>query len=201
MTKKFKILGLIFIVVIIIMFAPVQYDDKLEIYYLHGQYALDVENPYEVVGFSDYVFVAKVDEKIRTIYEYNKVDKRMHVYKITGEPYTQYPITVIENIKGDIEKNIPITLEQFGGVSSDKRYIQLMEGDEILESGSFYIIVASSRRDGRLSLFSPRGYKKMRIENETEIFDTQEYKDFVEYRENEVMFDRKRFNSKYNEQN
>lgn len=54
-----------------------------------------------------------------------------------------------------------------------------MECDEILGPSFFYIIVASSRSDGRLSLFSPEGYKKISIEKETDIFDTQEYMYFA----------------------
>mgnify|MGYP003571760643 CR=1 FL=1 len=197
MSYKFKIMILLFWSMIVVIYAPIEHDNELEVHYIHGQYALDMDNPYEVVGFSDYVFVAKVEEKIRTLYEYSDIDYRLHIYRMSGWPNTHYSIKVVENIKGDIVKDIPITLEQFGGISLDRKYIMLMENDTFLEPETYYVIVANSQKDGGLLLNSPNGYRQLEISNENEIMSSKEFKEFVDYYENEIKYERERYDSNY----
>lgn len=70
----------------------------LPINYISGDYVIDMKNPKEVVGLGDYVFVAQVNEEIKTVH---RNIKEIGTKKI-GMPYTIYTITVIDNLKGKI---------------------------------------------------------------------------------------------------
>lgn len=62
---------------------PTIYDD--------GSFMVDVTNPAEIVGWGDYVFVARVESELRT--EYTNL-RQNEDGTITGKPYTVYSITV-----------------------------------------------------------------------------------------------------------
>ena len=65
---------------------PTIYDD--------GSFMVDVTNPAEIVGWGDYVFVARVESELRT--EYTNL-RQNEDGTITGKPYTVYSITVYLN--------------------------------------------------------------------------------------------------------
>ena len=88
---------------------------------------VDVTNPAEIVGWGDYVFVARVESELRT--EYTNL-RQNEDGTITGKPYTVYSITVLENIKGELRKNEPIEFFKHGGVNYDGLSISLLEGDQ-----------------------------------------------------------------------
>lgn len=167
----------------------------LPINYISGDYVIDMKNPKEVVGLGDYVFVAQVNEEIKTVH---RNIKEIGTKKI-GMPYTIYTITVIDNLKGKIKKNTPIEFEKFGGVNIDNKSISLSEGDVMLEEGEYYIIVASSEPDGRLAQGGPTAVIKLDVNSKDDIKSSQEYKDYVKYCKEEKKFERTRFKSKYEE--
>lgn len=84
-------------------------------------YAIDISNPREVVGFSDNVFVGKVVKQVGT---------RNRDY-----PETQFEVEVLYNIKGEV--NGTIKVNQVGGYEGD--YLFLMEGDKLIEEGQTYL--------------------------------------------------------------
>lgn len=171
-------------------------NEDLPINYIHGSTVIDMNNPKEVVGFGDYVFVAKINEEIETVQRNVKV----HNFKRTGMPYTIYSITVIDNLKGKIKKNTPILFEKFGGINIDNKSISLHEGDELLEEGKYYIIIAGGQPDGKLSQVGSTGSIKLDIESKNEIISSQKYKDYKKYCEEEIDFERQRSKSKYEEE-
>ncbi|MDR2945055.1 MAG: hypothetical protein LBU81_08295 [Methanosarcinales archaeon] len=86
-------------------------DDILRI---HLSYAVDVSNPYELVGDADYVFAAKVDKMVGNTYN------NPFVYS-----HTNYMITVLDNIKGELVADESIPIEKSGGLGKDGKTITL----------------------------------------------------------------------------
>lgn len=168
---------------------PVVYDD--------GSFMVNVDNPEEIVGWGDYVFVAKVEAELRT--EYTNLHENEDG-TITGKPYTVYSITVIDNLKGKLKKNEPIEFFKHGGVNYDGNSISLLEGDQLLEAGKYYILVAAAETDGRLGQGMPNSAIELNATNKQEIVSNEEYKDFKKYVKNEVKFERDRFKSVYEEE-
>lgn len=111
-------------------------------------YAFDVFDAKKLVGFVDYVFVAKVEEITGTVYESVVYDRKAGTY--TGTPYTCYKITVVENIKGNLKLNETIPMRSLGGVSVDgKSYYKYGQGDE-LEIGRYYLFLGYADQNGEL---------------------------------------------------
>ena len=162
--------------------------------YDSGSYMVDVNNPAEVVGWGDYVFVARVESELRT--EYTNL-RQNEDGTTTGKPYTVYSITVLKNLKGNLRENEPIEFFKHGGVNYDGRSISLLEGDQLLESGKCYILVAAAESDGRLG----QGMPNSAIELNTSQIDTYstdaEYAGYSEYVQNEVVCERTRYHSTY----
>lgn len=169
----------------------------LPIDYISGDYVIDMENPREVIGLGDYVFVAQVNKEIKT--DYRNV-KELGNGKKVGMPYTVYSITVIDNIKGEIKLNEPIEFEKQGGINIDKNSISIPEGDSMLEEGEYYILIASAEPDGRLAQGGPTAAIQLEGKSKNEIISSQEYKNYQKYYKEEIKFERQRFKSKYEEQ-
>lgn len=167
---------------------------SLPITYNDACYVVNVNEPKEVVGWGDYVFVAKVEEELRT--EYNNVRINEKGDK-TGKPYTFYRIKAIENLKGNLKLNDSIEYYKHGGVSYDGKSISLLEGDNLLEVGKYYILIAASDEDGRLGQGVPNSSIELNINNDDELSNSDVYKAYKDYVQNEITFDRKRFRSIY----
>ena len=167
---------------------------SLPITYSDACYVVNINEPKEVVGWGDYVFVAKVEEELRT--EYNNVRENGKGDK-TGKPYTFYKIKVIENLKGNLKLNDYIEYYKHGGVSYDGKSISLLEGDSLLEVGKYYILIAVSDEDGRLGQGLPNSSIELNINNDDELSNSDVYQAYKDYVQNEIAFDRKRFRSIY----
>lgn len=83
---------------------------------------IDINNPREVVGFSDNVFLGKVIKQVGT--------KSLNAY-----PETQFEVEVLDNIKGELKDTIKVN--QQGGY--DGEYLFLMENDKLLVEGQTYL--------------------------------------------------------------
>lgn len=170
---------------------------ELPVNYGEACFVINVNEPREQAGWSDYVFAARVDEELRT--EYENV-RRNEKGVVIGSPYTYYSVTVIDNLKGELKKNEPIELCKKGGVSYDGKSISLIEGDSFLEAGKYYIIFASAEKDGRLG---QGGMPNTAVELDISDADELESCDkFIEYKsivQNEIPYDRERFHSVYEE--
>lgn len=165
--------------------------------YDSGSYMVDVNNPAEVVGWGDYVFLARVDSELRT--EYTNL-RQNEDGTITGKPYTVYSITVLKNLKGNLRENESIEFFKHGGVNYDGRSISLLEGDQLLESGKCYILIAAAESDGRLGQGMPNSAIEVNAltASQVDTYSTEaEYADYSEYTQNEVACERTRYHSIY----
>lgn len=165
---------------------------ELSIQYLSGMNVINIENPKEVVGYGDYVFVARIDEEIKNVHR--SVEERDN-----GIPMTTYSITVIDNLKGKIKKNTPIKFSKIGGISSSSNMLTLLEGDTMLEEGKYYILVAAGSHDGSIIQAAATAAIKLDVTSKEEIVSSQAYKDYKKYIKEEVKYQRTRYKSKYEE--
>lgn len=86
---------------------------------MHADFAINVDEPREVVEIIDYYFIAKVEEEVDTEYRHSVGLETENGYMNVGEPYTNYKISVMQNIKGDLktDENIYIYIKRGGNVS------------------------------------------------------------------------------------
>lgn len=141
-------------------------------------YIKEETNPYYQIGYADYVFVGKVikeNERFMTDF---------------GSPRTTYQITVIDNLKGNLQENIEVIYP--GGYNSEGTLI-LSRGDYIvdeslLDINKTYIFVGIGQSRGGIllqSLYTDTPYSEENKEK------------FMDYINNSEEVTRDRFHSKY----
>lgn len=173
--------------------------NNLPINYLHGDFLINTNDPTEVVGSADYVFTAKIEKVVNTEYRHAVVKETENGNKEISEPYTNYKITVIDNIKGKLKKNEIIDITKDGGISKEQDSIIIYENDTLPEVGKYYILTAYAQEDGRLLIAGPNSNILLDAQNKSEIVSSKEYKNYKKYYDNEKKISRERFKSKYSE--
>ncbi|MFZ3102442.1 MAG: hypothetical protein WA131_01735 [Desulfitobacteriaceae bacterium] len=169
--------------------------EGLPVKHISSSSAIDVNNPRAVVGAVDYVFVGHIDNLVGTIYKFpSKLNS-----KEFSMPYTNYSITVIDNIKGKLKKDVSIPIQQNGGVSKDGSEYILHENDKLLEVNKYYILTAYTQPDGSLLISGPNSSTLLDEKSKSEIMSSQTYKDYNDAYRNEIKMDRERFTSKYSD--
>lgn len=138
------------------------------------------------------MFVATINSYDNTNYEIQEVTENGENISI---PYTNYSITVLENIKGNLKTNEHIPLQKYGGIREDgKKYI-LYENDFLPEEGKTYIFLAFSTKNGGLLLNGPTS-NVLILDAQTlksdDIKKTSFYLQYVKAYENEVDFSKER---------
>lgn len=166
--------------------------ENLPISYLHADFLVDTDNPREVVGAADYYFVAKIDQVVGTTYKNPVTIETENGHKEVADPYTNYKITVTENIKGNLNTDSPIEIVKAGGIAQDKKSILLYENDTLLEVGQSYIITAFAQHDGSLLIAGPNSSERITSAKMSK-------NDYKQYYEEEVEVTRERYSSKYDQ--
>ena len=121
-------------------------------------WAFDINDKRKVAGFSDYVFVAEVKKVVGTGYTgvefYDGFD-------MDAQPYTQYEIRVLENIKGELITYKDIPMKKHDGVEAFGKkgafigdWVSLLEGDRLPDEGECYIFLCRTDEDGELNIGS-----------------------------------------------
>jgi hypothetical protein len=162
MKKLIAVVGTIFVIaglVFVGVKAFYHVDDQTngaKVEYAHGDFAIDMDNPYQVVGSADYCFVARVDAVEGVEYR-DVVEKETSLTETekVGTPYTKYKVTILQNIKGKLSRNTPITVTKFGGIKEDQKSVLLFEGDALMEEGNVYVLLAHKQPDGSLLTCGP----------------------------------------------
>ncbi len=106
----------------------------LDTNYVSATYAVDMNNPEEVVGLSSNVFIGYVEEMTDTYY-------------ISDFPYTRYNVRVIKNIKGELPLDTTVRVNKEGGISEDLSHYTLFENDFLLDAGQYYILNVRERSE------------------------------------------------------
>ena len=117
-----------------------QNPSKAEKVKIEQSYAIDVDNPRELVGFADYAFVAQVKDK-RGVEDLS--DER-------EMPYTIYGVEVLQNVKGTLKQGVTFPLEKAGGYSKAENAIYEYEEDYLPKEGDICIFYACAADDGEL---------------------------------------------------
>lgn len=173
--------------------------NELPVEYVSADFAIDIDEPTEVIGMADYVFVAKINKILGTSYNNCKTVERdsgdMEIYDV----FTNYQVTVIDNIKGNLKKNTPIEIAKEGGISKDKTCIELYDGDTLPKEGKYYILVGIAQPDGTLLISGPNSNILLNAQNKSDIVSDKGYKDYKKFYKYEKKYDIEHFSSKYEE--
>lgn len=153
--------------------------------YMHGDFAVNTDNPKELIGFSDYYFVAEIKEIEDTHYRHEVTIETEDGFKTVGQPYTNYEVLVTDNIKGELPTAQPISVTKAGGVSENGRSIILYEDDSLLEVGKKYIITATAQPDGTLLVSGPNSSEEIHSKRSLDNYS-------LNY-DNEITYNRERF--------
>lgn len=179
-------------------------NNEIPIEYMQASYSINPADPSELVGDADYVFVGKVDKIAGTTYKHHIAfeDEKGNKIEVT-DPYTDYYITVYDNIKGELILNNSIPIQKAGGISQDKKSYTLYEDDFLLEEGEVYIFYAYAQFiDGSLLVSganSTVAFKSLKSSaNSSEIFkQTDEYSIVIDAFKNQKEIERKRATATY----
>ena len=110
-------------------------------------WAYDISDKRKVVGFHDYVFVGQVKKVVGT--GYTDVDFSDGL-RLFSQPYTQYEIRVLENLKGELVTDRDIPLTKHDGAYYFGKRVSMMEGDSLPDEGECYIFICTAGEDGEL---------------------------------------------------
>lgn len=202
MNKQFnikKIISIIFslfIVLATVSCSKENINKESKVEYMRGDFAVDVENPYELVGYSDYYFIGEVISQKNTEYrDPINVETENGTEEVTS-PYTNYEIKVIKNIKGNLPMNKNITITKAGGLSETGDLV-LYENDSLPDVGKAYVMTASAQPDGSLLVSGPNS-SKLFDQITTRSSNSDRYDRYNEIYNNQVEFNRERFQFKDN---
>jgi hypothetical protein len=102
--------------------------------YVSASYAVDMNNPEEVIGICSNVFIGYVEDMTDTYY-------------ISNFPYTRYNVKVINNIKGELPLDTTVLVNKEGGVLEDLSCYILFENDFLPEEGEYYVFNVRERSE------------------------------------------------------
>ncbi|MBC1367574.1 cell surface protein [Listeria innocua] len=161
-------------------------------YAIHSDYTLNIDNPNEVVGDADYVFVGKVTEETGTTYT-NKtpIEQEDGSVKYIGEAFTNYKIKVITNLKNELTTDKELAIAKQGGIREDGSAYDIFEDDILPEVGNVYIFTAYTQDDGSLLISGGNSTiafdeKTKNIDTAKEVTQTEEYETYENAVENQV---------------
>lgn len=160
-------------------------------------WAYDVSDRNKVVGFHDYVFVGEVKKVVGTGYTQVDFSDGLRMF---SQPYTQYEIRVIENLKGELKTDGDIPLKKHDGVYFFGKRVSMLEGDTLPDVGECYIFICSADEEGELNIGSFSSFCDIYL-CKTEDYTGKEnlievYRDAVENMDESVCFG-ERYKSKY----
>ncbi|WP_141993212.1 hypothetical protein [Bacillus sp. B4EP4a] len=137
--------------------STVSSEDKknLKVIQMDGTFAVDVDDPNETVGDADYVFIGRVDEDVDTLYKDPVTIETSDGAKEISTPYTNYQVTVLQNIKGDLVTDTSIPIQKAGGINEDGSSVVLYEDDTLPEERKSYVFLAYAQDDGSLLVSGP----------------------------------------------
>ncbi|UOO38518.1 hypothetical protein IZU99_04505 [Oscillospiraceae bacterium CM] len=178
--------------------------DTIPTYYVHALYPINREDKQITVGDADYVFVGYVDKLVNTIYKYPLTIETENGTKTVTSPYTNYYVTVLKNIKGNLQTNVSIPVQKNGGISEDGSMYIIPENDVLPQVNNTYIFLVYVQEDGTILVTGVNSNVKLDISNRdkinissSQIISTKGYSDYVWAYNNEKSTNRVRFNSKY----
>ncbi|NLY20420.1 MAG: cell surface protein [Tissierellia bacterium] len=156
-------------------------------------YSIDTNDFRELAGFADYIFIGYVDEMVNT------------EYKERHDILTNYKITVLDNIKGELIKDDSIPMVKDGGVSKDGKFLEIDSRDFMPLEGNMYVFYGNGKEDGSIFISGANSNYLLEENAEKELVETNEeylksheiLRKVIQGYENEIVSDRQRYKSKY----
>lgn len=147
--------------------------EELPIANIIVDYVFDPNDLNAHAGFVDYIFVGRVEEVTGVTY----ADARLFYHdfpiaKIDAFPETGYKVTVLENIKGVLQKDI--TIKQGSGPSVNGKQMEITAG-AIMKENDVSIFLMNTDESGELYVSSNHGAVKL-----GKLSDTENYSEFRE---------------------
>jgi len=180
-------------------------EGKPSVIRMDGSFTVNMDNPQETVGDADYVFLARVNQKVNTVYKDPVTIETESGTKEISTPYTNYEVTVLKNIKGSLQLDTNIPIQKAGGNDKDDSSIVLYEDDNLPEVGKAYVFLAYAQDDGSLLVSGP--HSNTFVKNINKAITSKKIPDDIEKSEviskyknankNQVVRDRDRSISKY----
>lgn len=152
-------------------------EKSLPVQTLSASYIVDMDNQKELVGLVDYVFVAEVLSVTESIYGEREEDVK-----------TVYNVRVLQCVKGELKIDSEVEVMKAGGVAKDKESIICYEEDEMPIVNEKYVFFARVTKNGEL-LCSGK--------NTSIKYSEEKLEEVISSYENEIIYDRKRYKSKY----
>lgn len=166
---------------------------KLPVEMVQADFAIDVSDPREVVGFADYYFIADV-ESAEPVKE-NGLSEAIKSESTGALPYTAIRATVLQNIKGTLPTDKPINFYKAGGVSTDGKTLMLYANDTLPEVGNIYAFTAVAQADG--SLLVSGSNSNVQIDTDQKMIAGASFlSEYEENYKNEITYERERFSYK-----
>ncbi|MDD2212992.1 MAG: hypothetical protein PHR21_00375 [Oscillospiraceae bacterium] len=128
---------LIFILILLLVVAGVGVQflagsKTIPVDYLDTSYSINVTDPRALMGDADYCIVARVDKLLDTDYRWPSDLEG----KTVTSPYTQYEVTIVQSIKGELPEGTALDLYKAGGIAEDGSRYYLYEDDYLPAVGS-----------------------------------------------------------------
>ena len=129
---------------------------EIEISEVMGCYTIDVHSYEALAGNADYVMIGKVVDELGVDYKWPvmKENEDGTQTELT-KPYTKYSVEVIENLKGELSQEEPITITKDGGITKDGKFCDLYESDTLPVEGNEYVFYVYAQEDGRNLVSGP----------------------------------------------
>ena len=115
------------------------------------EWVFNIGDKNKVAGFHDYVFVGEVKKVVGTGYTDVDFSDGLRMF---SQPYTQYEIRVIENLKGELVTDRDIPLRKHDGAYLFSKSVSMMEDDNLPDVGECYIFICSADEEGELNIGS-----------------------------------------------
>lgn len=97
--------------------------------------------------------------------------------KEVSDPYTNYRVSVVENIKGELKTDSAIPLQKQGGVSQDNKSVVLFEEDVLPAQGETFVFLAYVQPNGDLLVSGPNS--SVPVQGATSLMSANEVKQKV----------------------
>lgn len=116
---------------------------------LEGSYTIDVHSYPALAGNADYVIIGKVVDELEVNYKWPvMIENEDGSEREDTVPYTDYSVEVIENLKGELTQEEPITITKEGGVTKDGEFYILHNDDTLPAVGNEYVFYVYAQEDG-----------------------------------------------------
>ncbi len=156
-------------------------------YMISGDTAVNLSDPREVVGVSDYVFVGYVEE---TFDYYTQKSNRdfPEIIDYCDRPFTECQVKVVTCIKGNLAIGSNFSFYKTGGVTESRGYISLYENDLLPEKGKYYIFTGGAHADGTMTGGGSNGTIELEAGiNESNLEQSEIYQTYLDAYENQIL--------------